>query len=71
MITRFSVADLSKTSKHLSMVASSKIEPELILSNARILSVYSDRIIKNKEVWISRGRIACIKNNNEAVNIFN
>ena len=36
MITRFSVSDLYNSSKHLSKVASNKIEPELILSNARI-----------------------------------
>jgi|TARA_B100000959_G_scaffold58234_1_gene60989 adenine deaminase len=71
MITRFSVADLSYSSKHLSKVASNKIEPELILSNARILSTYTDRIIESREVWISKGRIACIKKNGEAVNIFN
>ena len=71
MITRFSVSDLSNSSKHLSKVASNKIEPELILSNARILSTYTDRIIEAREVWISKGRIACIKKNGEAVNIFN
>ena len=71
MITRFSVSDLSNSSKHLSKVASNKIEPDLILSNARILSTYTDRIIKDREVWISKGRIACIKKNGEAVNVFN
>jgi adenine deaminase len=71
MITRFSVADLSDSSKHLSKVASNKLKPELILSNARILSTYSDRIIETKEVWISKGRIACIKKSGEAVNVFN
>lgn len=71
MITRFSVPDLSNSSKHLSKVASNKIEPELILSNARILSAYTDRIIEAREVWISKGRIACIKNNGESANVFN
>ena len=61
MITRFSVTDLSNSSIHLSKVASNKVEPELILSNARILSTYTDRIIESREVWISKGRIACIK----------
>ena len=71
MITRFSVSDLYNSSKHLSKVASNKIEPELILSNTSILSTYTDRIIEDREVWISKGRIACIKKNGEAVNVFN
>ncbi len=71
MITRFSVTDLSNSSIHLSRVASNKMEPDLILTNARILSTYSDRIIEGKEVWISKGRIACIKENGKAVEIFN
>ena len=62
MITRFSVSDLHSDSVHLSKVASKKIEPELILSNAKILSTYTDRIIEDREVWISKGRIACITN---------
>ena len=61
MITRFSVPNLSDCSIHLSKVASEKIQPEIILSNARILSTYTDRIIDNREIWISKGRIACVK----------
>ena len=71
MITRFSVKDLSNSSIHLSKVASNKIEPDLILTNARILSTYSDRIIEDKEIWISKGRIACIKKKGEGADIFN
>ncbi len=71
MITRFSVPNLHKCSIHLSKVASHKNKPELVLRNARILSTYSDRILNNKEIWISRGRIACIKENGIANKIFN
>ncbi len=71
MITRFSVPHLSKCSIQLTSVASNKIQPELILSNAKILSTYSDRIIDNKEIWIYKGRIACIKNNGDFLNYFN
>ena len=71
MITRFSVTNLSNSTIHLSKVASNKIEPQLILSNAKILSTYTDRIIDNKEVWISKGRIACVKENGSCDKIFN
>ncbi len=71
MINRFSVLPLNECTIHLSRVASNKIEPDLILSNARVLSTYTDRILLNKEVWISKGRIACIKECGEAKKNFN
>ncbi len=71
MITRFSVPPLSDSTKKLASVASGKIEPDLILYNARILSTYTDRILENKEIWISNGRIACVKNNGEHHQKFN
>ena len=70
MINRFSVPNLYECTIHLSKVASNKIEPDLILNNARILSTYTDRILLNKEVWISKGRIACIKESGEAEKYF-
>ena len=71
MISRFSVPNLHECTIHLSKVASKKIEPELILNNARILSTYTDRILLNKEVWISKGRIACIVESGESKKYFN
>ena len=71
MINRFSVPPLSDCTKKLANVASGKKIPDLILSNARILSTYTDRILEDKEIWISNGRIACVKGNNESLNIFN
>ena len=70
MITRFSVPNLFDCSIHLSKVASKKIKPELILINSRVLSTYTDRILDNKEVWISKGRIACIMENGTANKVF-
>ena len=61
MINRFSVPLLETSTIDLANVASNKIEPETVLTNARILSTYSDRILKDKELWIFKGRIACIK----------
>ena len=70
MISRFSVTPLHECTIHLSKVASNKIEPDLILNNARILSTYTDRILLNKELWISKGRIACIKESGESKKYF-
>ena len=71
MINRFSVPNLHECTVHLSKVASYKVEPDLILTNARVLSTYTDRILENKEVWISKGRIACIKEFGDAKKYFN
>jgi len=71
MITRFSVPNLHECSIHLSKVASNKIQPDLIIVNSQILSTYTDRILNNKEIWISKGRIACIKKNGTANKYFN
>ena len=70
MITRFSVPNIYECTINLAKVASGKIKPELVLFNAKVLSTYSDRIIENKEIWISKGRIACIKKNGTSKNIF-
>ena len=71
MITRFSVPHLHECSAHLADVASHKIQPELVISNSKILSTYTDRILHNKEIWISKGRIASIKENGTANKNFN
>ena len=71
MIDRFNVPDLKDCSIDLSSVASGKKIPDLVLTNAKILSTYSDRILHNKEIWISKGRIACVKKIGDALNIFN
>ena len=70
MINRFSVPLLSESTIHLANVASANKEPDKVLFNARILSTYSDRILENKEIWISKGRIACIKDNGNAKTLF-
>ena len=71
MITRFSVPNLHETTIHLTNVVNGKILPDKILINAKILSTYTDTILENKEIWISKGRIACIRNNNDHKNFFN
>ena len=66
MITRFDVPNLYKCTKKLVNVANAKIKPDLIINNARVLSTYTERILDNKEIWISEGRIACVKENNSS-----
>ncbi len=70
MISRFSVPDLHKCTIHLTKVVNGNIKPDLILSNAKILSTYTDTILEDKEIWISKGRIACVRNLNEHKNYF-
>ncbi len=65
MITRFSVPNLHESTVHLTNVVNGKTYPDQILTNARVLSTYTDTILENKELWISKGRIACIKNSND------
>jgi adenine deaminase len=60
-LTRFSVQPLSTMTRVLADVASARREPDLVVRGARVLSTYSERIIDNREIWISGGRIAAVK----------
>jgi adenine deaminase len=60
-ITRFSVAPLSGMTRRLADVASARTRPDHIITGARVLSTYSERILENREVWIAGGRIAAVK----------
>lgn len=60
-LTRFSVAPLATLTRRLADVASGRAQPNLVITGARILSTYSERILENKEVWIAGGRIAATK----------
>ncbi|QND45617.1 amidohydrolase family protein (plasmid) [Rhizobium lusitanum] len=60
-LTRFSVKPLSTMTRTLADVASTRRDPDLVIQGARVLSTYSERILSDKEVWISGGRIAAVK----------
>ena len=60
-LTRFAVAPLHTMTRRLADVASGRLSPDLVVTGARILSTYSERILKGKEVWITGGRIAAVK----------
>jgi len=60
-LTRFSVQPLSTMTRKLAAVASGRAEPDLVIGGARVLSTYSERILPEREVWLTGGRIAAVK----------
>ncbi|MBJ6987387.1 adenine deaminase C-terminal domain-containing protein [Devosia sp. MC521] len=61
MITRFSVSPLYTQITQLAAVAGGRAAADVVITGARVLSTYSERILDNKEIWLSGGRIAAIK----------
>lgn len=66
MIDRFSVAPLWQMTRRLAAVASGRERPDLVITGARVLSTYTERILAEREVWIVGGRIAAVKAAGEA-----
>ncbi|MDM9620397.1 adenine deaminase C-terminal domain-containing protein [Rhizobium sp. S96] len=60
-LTRFSVKPLSTLTRTLADVAFGRTDPDLVIQGARVLSTYSERILGDKEIWVSNGRIAAVK----------
>ncbi|XUM21866.1 adenine deaminase [Bradyrhizobium oligotrophicum S58] len=60
-LTRFSVAPLHSMTRRLADVASGRVAPDLVITGARVLSTYSERIHPNRELWITGGRVAAVK----------
>ena len=60
-LTRFSVAPLHSMTRRLADVASARVAPDLVVTGARVLSTYSERIHPGREVWITGGRVAAVK----------
>ncbi|MCF1741026.1 adenine deaminase [Paradevosia shaoguanensis] len=60
-ITRFSVSPLHMQITTLAAVAGGRAPADLVITGARVLSTYSERIADGKEIWVSGGRIAAIK----------
>ncbi|MFK4723289.1 adenine deaminase [Bradyrhizobium niftali] len=60
-LTRFAVAPLHSITRRLADVASARVAPDLVVTGARVLSTYSERIHANREVWITGGRVAAVK----------
>ncbi|MDA9510533.1 adenine deaminase [Bradyrhizobium sp. CCBAU 11386] len=60
-LTRFTVSPLHAMTRRLADVASARVAPDLVVTGARVLSTYSERIHANREVWITGGRVAAVK----------
>ena len=60
-LTRFSVKPLSTLTRQLAAVASGRADPDLVIKGARVFSTYSERMLVNREIWLSGGRIAAVK----------
>ena len=60
-LTRFSVPPLHKVTRALAAVAMGREPPDLVITGARILSTYTERIHREREVWIKCGRIAAVR----------
>jgi adenine deaminase len=60
-LTRFAIAPLHTMTRRLADVASGRFAPDLVITGARVLSTYSERVHSHREVWITGGRIAAVK----------
>src|ERR1700680_2789923 len=60
-LTRFSVKPLSTMTRQLAAVASGRADPDLVIKGARLLSTYSERVLPDREIWLTGGRIAAVK----------
>lgn len=60
-LTRFSVPPLHRVTRSLAAVAMGREAPDLVITGARVLSTYTERIHADKEIWIKAGRIAVVK----------
>lgn len=59
-LTRFSVAPLYASTMHLAAVAGGRAAADLVITGARVLSTYSERISSEREIWLANGRIAAV-----------
>lgn len=60
-LNRFAVAPLHTLTRQMAAVAMGRQAPDLVITGARVLSTYTERILDGRELWISAGRIAAVK----------
>ena len=60
-LTRFSVPPLHTVTRSLGAVAMGREAPDLVITGARLLSTYTERIHADREIWVKSGRIAAVK----------
>jgi adenine deaminase len=61
MLTRFSVKPLHTMTRSLAAVAMGREAPDFVITGARLLSTYTERIHDGREIWLKSGRIAAVK----------
>ena len=69
-LTRFSVAPLHTLTRTLAAVAMGRELPDQVLTGARLLSTYTERLHADREIWLKAGRIAAVKPAGTARKIF-
>lgn len=47
--------------RRLAAVAAGREAPDLVITGARVLDVYTDRLRTDREVWVSGGRVAAVR----------
>ncbi len=60
-LTRFTVPPLHAVTRRLAAVAMGRTAPDLVITGARLLSTYTDRVLPEREVWVAAGRVAAVK----------
>lgn len=60
-LNRFSVPPLHLVTRSLAAVAMGREAPDLVITGARLLSTYTERMHAEREIWIRKGRIAAVK----------
>ncbi|MCH6258903.1 amidohydrolase family protein [Puniceicoccaceae bacterium K14] len=59
-INRFSVPPLHEITRKLADVAAGRVAPDLVITGGKVLSTYTERILDDREIWVSEGRIAAV-----------
>lgn len=57
----FHVPPLAAVTRDLAAVASGRSVPDLVITGARVLSVYTEKLLPDRELWLRHGRIAAVK----------
>ena len=60
-ITRFSVPALHTVTRDLAAAAAGRAPADLVITGARLLSTYTERILENREIVVKHGRIAAVQ----------
>lgn len=60
-MNRFSVPPLHELTRDLAAVAAGRLAPETVITGARVLSPYTERILEERELWLYRGRVAALR----------